>query len=232
MKLNKKQKRTATIASMAALLAVVLGMGGQTFAKYIETNTVTAQTATVAKWGLTASLDCSNLFGKQYEQDGYAISASSDADAISVKANSEVIAPGTEGSMTITYGGSAEVDADLSVVANAINIVVPNVSTTPDSTPYYPIEWTINGQKVRKPSDIAAALNSITAHYEAGTAAATVNVSVISWVWEYDQGHDVEDTVLGKAAQAGNKTVTHNEVTYSAEYTFSMKFDVTLTQAD
>ena len=39
MKLNKKQKRTATIASMAALLAVVLGMGGQTFAKYITTNT-------------------------------------------------------------------------------------------------------------------------------------------------------------------------------------------------
>ena len=47
MKLNKKQKRTATIASMAALLAVVLGMGGQTFAKYITTDNATAQ-ATVA----------------------------------------------------------------------------------------------------------------------------------------------------------------------------------------
>ena len=52
MKLNKKQKRTATIASMAALLAVVLGMGGQTFAKYVTTNRAEAEQATVAKWGV------------------------------------------------------------------------------------------------------------------------------------------------------------------------------------
>ena len=65
MKLNKKQKRTATIASMAALLAVVLGMGGQTFAKYITTQE-TADTATVAKWGLTAQIDASTMFGSAY----------------------------------------------------------------------------------------------------------------------------------------------------------------------
>ena len=51
MKLNKKQKRTATIASMAALLAVVLGMGGQTFAKYVTTTDVESEYAVVAKWG-------------------------------------------------------------------------------------------------------------------------------------------------------------------------------------
>ena len=51
MKLNKKQKRTATIASMAALLAVVLGMGGQTFAKYTETHVAKTGQATVAEFG-------------------------------------------------------------------------------------------------------------------------------------------------------------------------------------
>ena len=64
MKLNKKQKRTATIASMAALLAVVLGMGGQTFAKYITTATVPAQNATVAKWGVITTVSGTNTTDK------------------------------------------------------------------------------------------------------------------------------------------------------------------------
>ena len=37
---------------MAALLAVVLGMGGQTFAKYITTTAAPTQSAVVAKWGV------------------------------------------------------------------------------------------------------------------------------------------------------------------------------------
>ena len=67
MKLNKKQKRTATIASMAALLAVVLGMGGQTFAKYITTTQTETHTAVVAKWGFVLQQKSSTpLFKDNY----------------------------------------------------------------------------------------------------------------------------------------------------------------------
>lgn len=104
MKLNKKQKRTATIASMAALLAVVLGMGGQTFAKYISTQDVATQTATVAKWGLTAQIDASKMFGLAYANGTANAVATPDASAskVSVKAAASVVAPGTKGEMTIS----------------------------------------------------------------------------------------------------------------------------------
>ena len=64
MKLNKKQKRTATIASMAALLAVVLGMGGQTFAKYTTTTKTESNTAVVAKWGVVIKADAKEALQK------------------------------------------------------------------------------------------------------------------------------------------------------------------------
>ena len=133
MKLNKKQKRTATIASMAALLAVVLGMGGQTFAKYIETNEVKDQTAVVAKWGVVIQNSIEGIDGAT----GKTV-FSKENDAGTVESSSQnVVAPGTEGGVTIKITGVPQVAAKISFA-----LTIDDVSLTGPST-YYPIVWTI-----------------------------------------------------------------------------------------
>ena len=240
MKLNKKQKRTATIASMAALLAVVLGMGGQTFAKYITTMPAATQQATVAKWGFVITSNIDNMFGKTYGNvvtDKY-VEVNTNDEGTVVKAASNTLAPGTKGEMTFDFTGSAEVLAKAEITATGTNIVlVDKVANPLDGTGYYyPIQWTLkdNGTPVDFTSastsvdplvDICEYFNSLSsAKIEVGT---TYNHHfVLSWQWPFE-GNDVKDTALGMYANDGT---LDNTKYASAAVNFSFTLNATIEQ--
>ena len=252
MKLNKKQKRTATIASMAALLAVVLGMGWQTFAKYISTKEVTAQ-ATVAKWGLVVNTTVQNLFA-----DSYAEVENNGNDDLSVKASKAVVAPGTTGSMTVSVSGMAEVDAELTFktvgewkdVTLTDTYTPANGSTT--TITYNPVKWTLtegttpvvtNGTL----EEVKDALDLESQYYDAN-GEASLDVYTLSWSWAFDKDEDPTivdeyDTLLGQAAygnapasQTFKVVVDENEVdelhTYTYVTTIDFGFNAVLTQVN
>lgn len=220
MKLNKKQKRTATIASMAALLAVVLGMGGQTFAKYITTTQTGSQSATVAKWGVVISTtatgtDSKTMFAKNYE----------DGD---VSATLEKVAPGTEGSLSITVSGSPE-------VKTAISFEVNDDYKHVYFDTYEPIVWKIddvlcgtNGTM----AEMVTAFEELSDTYAVGTP--FTHTYKISWSWAYHSSddNDILDTKLADAATLSDSEWTTKyggaKPVFSAEV--SAVFTVTATQ--
>ena len=238
MKLNKKQKRTATIASMAALLAVVLGMGGQTFAKYISTDKATAQ-ATVAKWGFVITTNVDKMFD---ESDGETVSARAYDHATGVVSSSATatnVKPGDKGEMTISFEGQAEVDATLKFAVSGNDIYLHKDGDM-ESNDYYPITWTLDAPDTAndvtgKLSEVTAKLASLTANVAKNTP--ITDVYKISWNWDYstDTATDAKDTMLGRIASK-QATITAGQVydyddsvfgKYSAS--LAMKLDVTVT---
>ena len=211
MKLNKKQKRTATIASMADLLAVVLGMGGQTYANYVSTTKAETATATVAKWGLSATISAGEMFGNTYLNGASSVKAAANAEknTVSVYAENKVIAPGTKGSVTVTFGGMAEVDATVKV--NADKVVLPYVSYGGNT--YYPIKWSIGTTPVTPDSkgnvtanELSNAINKLSATYEANgndSNAYDVASYTINWEWSFE-GNDEGDTHLAILSTKGS----------------------------
>lgn len=249
MKLNKKQKRTATIASMAALLAVVLGMGGQTFAKYITTKDVAA-TATVAKWGFVVNqnldTEVSNMFVKQEKNS---------AGELILNAEDESVAPGvTGGSFTISFTGVAEVRAKLTVRLSA---GYSDVYLNEGADYYYPIVWTVSDGKNDNNYESLKALGEALAGTSStnGICDQTVEAGdpvakefTISWDWAFEDNDtdgnskptavsnidtkdssdkltkDEADTILGMAA--AGKTITG----YEAKTKLNFNFEISLTQ--
>ena len=222
MKLNKKQKRTATIASMAALLAVVLGMGGQTFAKYITTTETGTVQATVAKWGFVANAKATNMFKSEYAET---VADAGGTDDLTVKANSGVVAPGTSGSMTIDIEGYADVDANVSFNTGA---TWQDVKMTDNSTPYFPILWTLKLDGQANPvtngtlEAVETYFKSASFHYDAKISAEVDLHYTLSWNWAFKYEdtdvarhiNDKYDTLLGlEAAGKGIASETIDENT-------------------
>lgn len=155
----KKQgkKRALVLVAMVVLLAVVLGMGGTTFAKYITVEQVPTQQATVAKWGYVVTANIENMFGSDYTKGTGDYSTIVDAGTgIAVKSASDpqvnVVAPGTSGSMTLAINGKAEVLSKINVAVDAqaiqLTALTPSAKATsvsPITSPnvYEPIVWAV-----------------------------------------------------------------------------------------
>lgn len=225
MKLNKKQKRTATIASMAALLAVVLGMGGQTFAKYTETHVAKTGQATVAEFGFVVTTNVDNLFGTQYgrqnTEDAYATIANKDGK-ISVKGADSTVAPGTSGYMTISVDGISEVSAELTIALTAFKDVFVEENSIQI---YNPIRWTLEegSNKVfenLKTAEIADELADYSVSLE--PAQSVSKKFTLTWTWDFSID-DAMDTVLGHAANG-------KDTGYTCGTTLSADFNVTIEQ--
>ena len=220
MKLNKKQKRTATIASMAALLAVVLGMGGQTFAKYITTQDKADQ-ATVAKWGVVITNTADASFKPNYTN----VQSSVYKDGSTSEFRS-VVAPGTNGSFSLSINGSPEVTAAVTASLTIDDIYLKNSTGTVN---YYPIIWTFNGKSYNGAADGTGTTLSLSQlstdvatyankEYSVGTSIST-SVS-IEWAWAFQGQNDTYDTILGDIAA---------EVPGAGDgYTNNVTLDVTL----
>lgn len=254
MKLNKKQKRTATIASMAALLAVVLGMGGQTFAKYITTTETGTVQATVAKWGYVINANATGMFKNSYETE--TTPAPNGADGVSVKATNAKVAPGTSGSMTITVTGVSEVDATVSFTTGDTewqDVKLTDNIAVDKTTGYNPVLWTLTGEdstiKNASLADVENYFKTKTFHFEAedynsAQNASKVNISyTLSWAWAFEKGNedhnkhinDYYDTLLGRAGtatQVNSEKIGTVDHTYSYVTEINFSLGVTVAQVD
>ena len=194
-------------------------MGGQTFAKYIDTYTAPAQQATVAKWGFVITASASNgaAFSKTYD---------SEANPSVKSSTKELVAPGTKGNVTFEVNGTAEVDANIEFYFESYTPVYLQKA----GTYYYPIIWTIGTVKTEDPDTLLAEASKLTATYEAeSNATATFT---ISWEWPYSSSaaNDKLDTILGYAAATGSETGTYEGYEYNVVLEFAVS--ATVTQAD
>lgn len=219
---RKNNKKTAVIVALLLALIALLCFGGYTFSKYVTSGTGNG-TANVAKWGYTASVDATKLFGKEYKLAAAKVSTVDGAGKITVQANTanerNLVAPGTAGSMTFTVGGQAEVKARLHMSLTPVNDVVLKIKKTDDAayTEYNPVKWTLkkNGTTVAENVTFEVIADKVThdktvsvsGDYEANTVLADTTYE-ISWAWAFedatgsvlDLSIDQVDTILGLMA--------------------------------
>ena len=219
---------------MFGLLALVLGMGGQTYAKYYTDSAAPAQTATVAKWGFVANANATGFLPATGDAQAEAVIQNGD---VVVRADgTEVVSPGNSGSMTFGVTGTAEVSATISYVATGSEICL---TKTADSSKYYPLVWTLkNGADVvdvngastdpYRLADILSYLSSASATRTLNANTTSTDAYTLSWEWPFsiDEDTDEKDTLLGQIAHSG--TVTG----YTADLTMSFGVTVKVEQAD
>lgn len=202
MKKNKMM-RIASVLLVAVLLSTCAISG--TFAKYVTSATAT-DSARVAKWGVKVEAT-SDAFKTAYNSD------TDDYAAQTVISTVDVVAPGTNGTLTdVTITGTPEVavrvtyDADLKLEGWKLA----------DGTEYCPVVFTVEGVdyavggSIATVADLEAAVESAIANckkdYAANTAiTATTDAPSVSWSWAFETtGNDANDTYLGDQAAAGN----------------------------
>ena len=213
MKQSKNYNKFVLVA-MVVLLAVVLFMGGSTYAKYITTQEVPTQQATVAKWGYVITTNVDNFFGTDYtkSEGNYATVVADSGASVSASTVAKVVAPGTSGSMTISIRGKAEVLSKLTIEvtdANPIQLTqAPNESGLQDVS-YEPIKWTVTGKtseemaagELLRPTSLSGLKD-----YLDGLSNPSIDPNeeiyfelTISWEWAFED-NNAYDTMLGDLA--------------------------------
>lgn len=221
---RKNNKKTAVIVALLLALIALLCFGGYTFSKYVTSGTGNG-TANVAKWGYTASVDTTKLFGKEYKYNAAKAASTVDGTGakITVKADTanerNLVAPGTAGSMTFTVGGQAEVRARLHMSLTPTKDVVLTIKKTGETsyTEYRPVKWTLKkgGATVAENVTLAVIADKVThdtavsvsGDYEANEELATTTYE-LSWAWAFEDAAgnvadltiDQVDTILGQMA--------------------------------
>lgn len=243
MKTNNK-KKFVMITAMFLMIALVIGMGAMTYARYTTTQDTNQQTATAAKWGVVITVTADKLFDKTYDNKVVATTNPNNDVIASAETTGNVVAPGTSGSMTITINGLTEVRAKLSFTEEG---------TTSDIylDDYYPVKWslTLNESAIdlddNDGSDITSGtLEQLVAKltektYNAGTS--IDDTYTISWEWDLDTGNDdnekaqnsVKDTAIGMLANGTSLDEVNTDLStnYNASsHTISFQLKVTVEQ--
>ena len=259
---KNSNKKSVFVIALLLLLVAVIGFGGYTLSKYVSSKSDNG-TASVAKWGFTVTATGDGLFGTDYKYDTAAntsISNSTTGTVLTVSAKtpdsgnrSNLVAPGTQGSMTFTIDGTAEVKSRVAINLNVTSDVVLKYTATgvTDGT-YNPVKWTLKkgvgeSQAVVKAKDtnkdlanvtlaeIAAELNSYGADIEANATYANAGTYTLEWAWAFESGNDALDTFLGTIA---NTPATTTDGTYtkaagtSTTIEFALSVSVTQVKGD
>ena len=215
----KNSRKPLIIVSMALLLAVVLAMGGVTFAKYISTTNTDTNEARVAKWGFTLEYEAATMFGPEYDWNDSSSAVVDEEDGTLVVAvdAANLVAPGTSGSMSFTIGGTAEVWSQfyVTVLGQEVSLEGGDLADT-----YYPMDWTLehDGTKLVTDGRLADVLDAIKdldlVTVDANDDTADIlGTYTISWKWDFEQGDEADlsehidtfandkyDTILGQIA--------------------------------
>lgn len=240
---KKDNRKSIFVIGLLLLLVAVIGFGGYTLSKYV-TEKNKGGTASVAQWGFTVNADADKLFGKEYKWDGKNSTVSATGDTITVKANSatgtNLVAPGTTGSMTFEIGGTAEVKATVAVEMRDITDVVLKYKTTANETTaleYNPVKWTLKkGENILVENSTLAAiadeLNKAVYDETINPGASYTNAGTytIEWVWAFESGNDALDTFLGTIANAPATTTDGtytNQTGTSTSINFTLNISVT-----
>ena len=180
---NAKKKKSVKLAGILFILVLLTcyGISG-TIAKYTKTITGSASSARVAKFDVSMTAD---LFDSILDSDG---SAETDVDT-------DLVAPGTQGTFTVTVVNDSEVTVDYVLTLAEVN------------AGGIPIEYSTE-------SDFSTALDA--SLFEIDTAASTSDdfdalamnggeeELTIYWRWpfEVDAAQNITDTTLGEAGTA------------------------------
>ena len=256
---RKNNKKTAVIVALLLALIALMCFGGYTFSKYV-TSGKGSGTANVAKWGYTASVDTTKLFGEEYKYDAAKAASTVDGTGanLTVKVDPanerNLVAPGTTGSMTFKVGGKAEVRALLSMgidVHTYKDVVLKIRKTqTPETayTEYRPVKWTLKKNDGAVTTTVAEKVTlakvaekiheeSINKAYAPNEELATTTYE-LSWAWEFegtgsvlDLSIDQLDTILGQmAAGVTGYTPAGYEIDATSSTELAFDFTIQVTQ--
>ena len=212
---RKNNRKTAVIVALLLALVALLCFGGYTFSKYV-TSGKGSGTAKVAKWGYTASVDTTKLFGEEYKYDATKTASTVNGTGanLTVKADTagkNLVAPGTTGSMTFTVGGKAEVRALLSmgIDTHTYKDVVLKIKKNGDTdyTEYHPIKWTLkkDGSTVAEAENVTLAKIAEKIHEDAINKTYGPNEELtsttyeLSWAWAFEGAGNVADLTIDQA---------------------------------
>lgn len=203
-----KNKTMRVAAFMLALTLITSCFVGGTFAKYVTSADANAS-ARVAKWGVTAEVT-----GGAFA-DEYAIEDADSALDVAVKADVNVVAPGTSGEFGgVALTGTPEVAVRVTKTAT---VAVEGWAIEGDDF-YCPIVVDINGYQIDGnyatdaadfANQIKEAIEDANGEYAPGTDLSTVeNLNGnYSWSWSFEanestDGSDEKDTALGNLETA------------------------------
>lgn len=206
-KRKQNAKKVTVIAAVILMFSLVIGMGAFTYAKYVSTQETGNQNATAAKWGIVISADASSMFGTDYTKgDGANATVVAGGAGVAVKATStaKIVAPGTEGSLTVTVNGTAEVLSKLTFESTAD---WTDISVKENGTVYNPIKWTlkkgdtaVTGAENVTLDALKTELLALTEKYDAGTSIS--QTYTISWVWAFEQNNGADTAIGYKSAES------------------------------
>lgn len=253
---KNSNKKSVFVIALLLLLVAVIGFGGYTLSKYVSSKNKNG-TASVAKWGFTVTANASDIFGTDYKYDTAektSISNSATGTVLTVsaapveegKTRSNLVAPGTKGSMTFTIDGTAEVKSHVAINLNVTSdVVLKYTSETVTDGTYNPVKWTLKkGNAVVTTGEggatklenvtlaqIATVLNGYGADVEANAAYAHAGTYTLEWAWAFDGQDDALDTFLGTIANAP-ATTTDGTYTKAAGTSTTIEFalSVSVTQ--
>ena len=267
---SSKTFRIAGILLIAVMLTMSIVSG--TFAKYVTSGSV-GDSARVAKFGVTIETD-GELFANTYI-DATGGNTPKGSGTLTVQSTDKVLAPGTKSSaegMSFSVTGTPEVAVKVKVEIDkehasdvwlGIGISIPDLTnddgnTFTNSTPYYPIKYTLWNSKNGYEWDSVSTGNletiityletnmNGTTVYEAGQDLSQVFGSYkLTWEWAYGLDDGVSDTdrldvVLGNLAAGMTETynesyhASHGYVAQAGNYSIDaeLKFTITVTQVD
>ncbi len=223
----KKNKFMRLAALLLVLTMVSTCAISGTYAKYVTKGT-SSDSARVAKFGVTVTGkvgDENQMFSYEY--------AKADSEytlgAVTVAAGTNVVAPGTKGTMSqFTVTGTPEVAVRVSYE----NVVVDLGDNWAINTEFYcPLKVTVNGITLyglnyasadEFETAIANTIKTAKKDYQPGTNLSAVNADLaISWEWSFEDGvtythgtqTDEKDTYLGDRAAEDAAATIKIEVT-------------------
>ena len=190
-------------ALLVAVLMTTCAISG-TFAKYTTSDSAT-DSARVAKWGVTVDVTGETAFAKKYDNEA-------SATGVKVVSDTEVVAPGTNGTLGgITIGGETEVMVDVVVTAD-LELTGWEIG----GVEYCPIVFTvgstdikIDGSTITDVDDLEAAVEKVFTDLSKNDVAANTDLGAtvsVSWRWDFytSDANDVKDTELAKLADEGH----------------------------
>lgn len=249
----KNNRKYLIVVAMLVLLAVVLFMGGSTYAKYLTQKDVATEQATVAKWGYVITENAEKFFGTDYtkgEENTATVVADGSGASISAFSTTKVVAPGASGFMTLDINGKAEVLSKITFTvtgglnesvrneqAEAIQLTHANGAAL--NPVYEPIKWTVTSAGDTTldnlPTNATLAqletwLEGLNTEFAAVTPNTNINIELtISWVWAFEQQNNAYDTMLGDLATGDADLLTTKYATNTPVGVTVMNFNLNVT---
>ena len=224
-----KRSKTWLIASVLSILVVFcIGLVGTTLAKYVV-GQITTEKARVARWGVVITVSEDSAFKTEYESENK-------EGTLSVKSSStdRLVAPGTADTkgMIFSIKGKPE-------VATKIDVIM-DVKSDGFVDDYHPIVFTLKQTQSASgtPMDtVVGTLSEVEAAFEKWAETAYFNPNTdlenefkLTWQWNYDNGVDSRDEVIGALAahgENGDYTAENEGVTWSVDIDYSITVSVT-----